>query len=329
MRRLAALLLRPGLRGKSRMNINPAGPLPAAIVERGEYRTAPAYPGYPARPFPPVLSMRRLLAALLLSSCTLPAVAAESYDACVGFIDTLPVTISTQGNWCLRKDLATAVVTGAAITINANNVTIDCNGFKIGGLAAGASSTAIGIQTEKLNATVRNCAIRGFYIGISAWGSGHLVEDNRIDQSLVTGISVSGDGNLVQRNRIFDTGTAHGQAKAIWAAADIRDNTIDGVMGHVIAGIWADGWGSEVRGNRVRGLVPDAEGISQGIKGRDGQQSIIDNKVLGGTSGALLGAGITASGELAFCRDNLIANFTGGMIGCDDNGGNVIHGTPE
>src|SRR5262245_20959189 len=91
-------------------------------------------------PSTPVPTMRRLLAALLLSLFVLPAVAAESYDACAGFIDTVPTTISTQGVWCLRKDLATAVSNGAAISIEANNVTIDCNGFKLGGLAAGPGS---------------------------------------------------------------------------------------------------------------------------------------------------------------------------------------------
>src|SRR5688572_8652857 len=71
-----------------------------------------------------------LLAALLLAA-TAPARAASAYDSCTGTIPALPATISTQGTWCLSKDLNTAVTTGNAITITANNVTIDCNGFKL------------------------------------------------------------------------------------------------------------------------------------------------------------------------------------------------------
>ena len=66
--------------------------------------------------------------------------------------------------WCLRHDLSTSIVSGQAIDIQANNVAIDCNDFKIGGLAAGNGSMAVGIHAlTRQNATVRHCNIRGFY----------------------------------------------------------------------------------------------------------------------------------------------------------------------
>src|SRR5690606_24652633 len=95
-----------------------------------------------------IASLSRFLAALLLLgglAATQPARAAQSYDACTGFIDSVPATISTQGVWCLRKDLSTNITSGNAITIATNNVTIDCNDFKLGGLAAGNGSNAFGI----------------------------------------------------------------------------------------------------------------------------------------------------------------------------------------
>src|SRR4249920_1444376 len=80
--------------------------------------------------------------------------AAQSYDNCTGFITSLPATISTQGTWCLKQDLATAVTTGSAILINTNNVTIDCNDFKLGGLGAGLATLANGIYSlNRVNAT--------------------------------------------------------------------------------------------------------------------------------------------------------------------------------
>ena len=74
-----------------------------------------------------------------------PASAAESYDNCAGFITSLPAVISSQGTWCMKQDLATAVTSGFVITVATNNVTIDCNNFKLGGLAAGAGTQASGI----------------------------------------------------------------------------------------------------------------------------------------------------------------------------------------
>ncbi|HEY0661023.1 MAG TPA: hypothetical protein VGD21_06870 [Lysobacter sp.] len=79
--------------------------------------------------------IRHGLAALVLLVHAVPVQAAESYDNCTGFIETLPATISTQGTWCLKHDVGTAITEGNAVTIAANNVTLDCNDFKIGGLA--------------------------------------------------------------------------------------------------------------------------------------------------------------------------------------------------
>lgn len=57
-----------------------------------------------------------------------------------------------QGVWRLRADISTAVSSGNAITVNSNNVIIDCNHFKPGGLAAGIGTQAIGIAGfDRLN----------------------------------------------------------------------------------------------------------------------------------------------------------------------------------
>ena len=270
----------------------------------------------------------RLPFALLLLALAPTVHSAESYDGCAGFIDAVPATISTQGTWCLRKDLSTAVASGAAITIATNNVTIDCNGFKLGGLGAGPGTLASGVYADqRLNATVRNCAIRGFHTGVQLVGGnggGHLVEDNRIDQSTAIGLYVFGGGNLIQRNRILDTGgNEMGGANAIIASADIRDNTIDGLWALGADGIDAYGDGSEVRGNRLRNF---SSSVNRGIALFGQQQSAVDNRILGVAGGTALGEAITAmSTGTSFCRDNLIAGFETGLHNCGDNGGNVVH----
>src|SRR5881227_2066237 len=106
-----------------------------------------------------------------------PAAAAESYDGCFGFIDALPATITTQGIWCLRQNLDTSATSGNMIDIQTNNVTIDCNGFRLRGSGGGASTTAVGIYaTGRLNLAIRHCTIRGFLAGIElTGGSDYLV----------------------------------------------------------------------------------------------------------------------------------------------------------
>ena len=279
-------------------------------------------------------SLRSWLAglALLAGLCAAPAYAAESYDNCTGFIETIPAVISTQGTWCLHHDVATAVTTGYAIDIQANNVTIDCNGFKIGGMSAGTASSARGVHAfDRLNITVRNCGIRGFYTGILLnFGGGHLVEDNRLDQNLRVGIFVANGGNSrVQRNRVFDTGGATGDAFSvgIQAQADVLDNTVAGAFTSEptssISGIRLTGDGNAARGNQVSDLLVTGVGAAIGIFANGAHQSVSANTIT--NVPAVAGTGITGAGvNSTFCRNNEVTGFSAGISDCQTSG-NLIH----
>src|SRR5438128_10780586 len=80
---------------------------------------------------------RSLLIVCILVFVPSAASLADAYDDCVGFVDTVPTIISSQGTWCLRQNLATSATSINAIEIQTNNVAIDCHGFKLGNLGAG------------------------------------------------------------------------------------------------------------------------------------------------------------------------------------------------
>jgi hypothetical protein len=288
--------------------------------------------------------MTRFEVRTLLLLCVTPllsipgaARAAESYDNCAGFITSVPAVISTQGTWCLKQDLATAMASGNAITIATNNVTIDCNNFKLGGLAAGVGTQAIGINAfDRQNATVRHCNIRGFYNGIlieSDTTGGHLVEDNRFDGNTYSAIHVTGDGSTVQRNRVFDTGgtTVFDDARAIvtFYNVDVIDNTIAGVTARSGAGSYAigiqttsNGTGS-VNGNRLSGLLGDAGGGSYAIYNfSDSRMAVHDNDLLGSADPGSVGI-VCMTGK-ASARNNVINGFSSPWTACTDSGGNAV-----
>jgi hypothetical protein len=271
------------------------------------------------------------LAAVVFGCAPLAAHAAQSYDNCTGFITSLPVNIGTQGVWCMRHDVSTALATGYAINITANNVTIDCNDFKVGGLAAGDATNTIGIHaSNRQNVTVRNCNVRGFQYGVDIQGGdGHLVEDNRIDESTLFGIRIetSSPASIVRRNRVIGTGGAPGYSGSygIVAAGDIIDNTIDGQFSAqangVIIGIEALSGGAEVSHNRVRGQQISATGWGVGIRVAWSSATIADNRI---QSGPVLasGKGIDAHAD-AFCSGNTVSHYGIGVTGCQDAGGNA------
>ena len=276
------------------------------------------------------------------------AVAGDSYDHCTGFIDSVPATISTQGTWCLKKDLSTAVTSGSAINIAVNNVTIDCKGFKLGGLAAGAATTAFGISSSgRLNSSVRHCNIRGFFSGISFSGSGggHLVEANRFDSNTRQGIRIDGDGSMVRNNLIVATGGSvdpefRGIAEGIYVGegdVDIIDNTIAGVSPEVgnfgsssAVGIEYDSGGGVISRNRIRGLAPDPGGdqsavaINVSVHVNENSRALISENHLVGEGVPGYAYGVTCTSPFVVLRDNTVAGFSFLETNCTDGGGNFL-----
>ena len=276
------------------------------------------------------------------------AQAAESYDNCTGFIDSLPATITTQGTWCLRDDLSTAVATGNAITVAANNVTLDCNDFKVGGLAAGAETQTTGIGSlERSNVVVRNCAVRGFSKGV--WlrgGSGHVVEDNRFDGNTWLGISISfADTVSVRRNQVVDTGgnlplteNPFGSATGISIsgahALVLEHNSIGTVFATdqcecTAVGISVVDSSGDVRQNQVFNLMPDGSGSARGVQifangAPEVTRVVVRDNVLVNRS-AMPGHGIWSGGPAtAICRNNTVVGFAT-AYDCADDGGNSSH----
>jgi hypothetical protein len=273
--------------------------------------------------------------ALLGMSALLAAPAARAghdYENCAGFIDSLPATINSPGTWCLAQNLSTSAGLGYAIGIGVDNVTLDCNDFRLDGSGGGAASTMNGVYAQdRNNVTVRNCQIRGFYRGVlvqGATGSGHLVENNRFDGNLYAAIDVEGDGSTVRRNRAYSTGGAVDPSGIrIASAVDVRDNVIDGVVAKVGGGGNAFGISGSVgasgsiTGNHIRGLDADGGGSAFGIANIGSTRMIVRRNDLVGDG---TGFGLLCNTGSTRVRDNTISAFATPIDTCSSGAGNVI-----
>lgn len=284
-----------------------------------------------------IVSGFMMVALAILSLAPRVAQAAESYDNCTGFITSLPAVITTQGTWCLKQNLSTAITSGSAITIGNSNVTLDCNDFKIDGLAAGAGTAAKGIYANnKLNAIVRNCSVRGFYMGLFIGGDssgGHVIEDNRFDGNTYVGLRVDGDGSVVRRNRVLDTGGStlsnYVYGIATRYSVDVLDNTVFGVVARGGSGGYAIGVNTELNpdgkiiGNNVRGLFKDGSGHNMAIRNiSSGRITLRSNDVAGDASAASFG--LYCSTTYGNARDNVISGFATAISSCANSGGNAV-----
>ena len=238
----------------------------------------------------PIARFSTLLLLLALGA----RVPAETVDCTP--VTSLPATISAQGIYCLTGNLATAQTSGAAVTINANNVTLDLNGWKVGGQAAGIGTNAYGIQSLAANVTVKNGIVRGFLVGVTLAGRGSTVQGITVDQNTGTGIYVSGEGSVVQGNQVVDTG---------------------GASNATVTGIGVTGPGTLVENNLVSGLAASGSGDEWGISfAPTATQSTARGNVVTDAARPSTGTsyGILVNGTAAVAvSSNLVTNFRYGV----------------
>jgi nitrous oxidase accessory protein NosD len=260
--------------------------------------------------------------------------AAQSYDNCTGFITSLPATITTQGTWCLNADLTTAITSGNAITVAANNVTIDCNDFKLGGLAAGAGTQAYGISADtRDNLTIRRCNIRGFRFGTYLVnGSGHLIEDSRFDSNTYLSIGVASNRSIIRRNLVIATGGSSfiGPSVGIvsYGSVDVLDNTVNGVTA---TGTNNNAFGIQtfnnpdgrISGNSVRGVVKVGTGITYGIyNSGSGRITLRNNDVVGdGSTGS---TGLYCNTAQGRATGNVVGGFATTINTCSGTNNEIV-----
>ena len=201
------------------------------------------------------MPIAKLAASLLvLLACVLGAAPARAETVNCTPITTLPAVITVQGVYCFTGDLATAMTTGNAIDIQTNNVVLDLNSFKLGGLSAGPGTQATGIfASNRQNLTIKNGTIRGFLRGIRLFDSGasqgHIVEDIRADQNTVIGIQVEGAGTIVRNNQVVATG----------------GTTVLGANANAFGIAVSFAGGPQVLNNAVINTVAQGTGIAWGI----------------------------------------------------------------
>jgi hypothetical protein len=117
----------------------------------------------------PVHTAKLAASLLVMLALALGAAPAQAETVNCTAITTVPFVITTQGIYCFIGDVVTAITSGNAIDIQTNNVVVDLNGWKLGGLAAGLGATALGINAlDRQNITIMNGTIRGFFRG-STW----------------------------------------------------------------------------------------------------------------------------------------------------------------
>jgi len=173
----------------------------------------------------------------------------------------LPLTISESGSYYLIKDANTV---GTAITVEADNVTIDLMNYSL--IGHGAADTYGIYMSSRKNVEIRNGTIRGFDFGIMEHihlGRGHRVINVRAVSNGRSGIWLGGQQHLVKGCTANSNGisaTAGVEGINVGHHSIVTDNVVCGngqsatfvtpFPSASVSGI-ATGYGSTVTGNMV------------------------------------------------------------------------------
>jgi hypothetical protein len=172
-------------------------------------------PGVPAKRRSEVPTfMKRNVVFTILSAwlSLLPLASTNAWETASGVAGTpivsVPFIISVPGRYFLASNLTYGTTTGAAITINADEVILDLNGTFLHG--PGGSNTAIGVLVpSRHSVTIQNGDIDGFGLAgieLLANSAQNIVDNVRLNANQIGVLAVSGTLNIV-KNCVIDGGT--------------------------------------------------------------------------------------------------------------------------
>lgn len=218
------------------------------------------------------------LMALLILVLTVTPAAADFYVIAGGgrlgtAITALPYTITSPGLYYLTNNLTSSGTNNNAITVNADDVTIDLMGFRLTGpgKTSGGNNGVI-VAGNRTNAEIRNGSITAFGTdGIQGGGLGNShgtrVVGLRVSDTGRYGICLAASDQLVMDCTVRNTGNA-----CIYVGSSSL------VKGSHVAGGWTGitaATASAVVGNTVRGCS------TSGIYVPGTGATVLDNVVFG------------------------------------------------
>jgi parallel beta-helix repeat protein len=221
----------------------------------------------------------------------------------------VPLVITSPGSYCLISNLTVLSPDGTAISINADNVTIDLNGFTISGPVKGARQGYCIMDHMRMveNVVVRGGTVRDCGLAVHLPGWNNRVENVRVFEaghgifvgrsSVVSQCQVASggvgigtdDGTMVLNNTIYSMdhrciGTSGGALDPVGGVTVMGNNCRLSPIGIRVQG----------KGNRIEGNTITQCGT--GIDLTEGSENYIAKNLLHGNVKALDGAGDDTDG---------------------------------
>lgn len=224
-------------------------------------------------------------------------------------ISSFPYTISQPGSYILTSNITVSATGTTAISISANNVVLNLNGFSVtgpmtcNGSSCSTSNDSVGIAGWATNDTIENGSVSGFYYGVeSDAGSVHDLMLTNCEWCIFANYAtvyhntvIGGNeyGMLVQLSTVTDNTVTESYGVAIQAySTSLIGNTVTYATGTGIVGDYSSlvnntvfdnsSWGIQLYGGTVGGNTI--------YNNKSGDLSLSGNAVTTKTNGCTSGA---------------------------------------
>jgi hypothetical protein len=225
-------------------------------------------------------------------------------------VSAVPFTITEPGEYRLVSDLSYGDVSGPAVRIEADGVTLDLAGFALTG-TAGSDAAAVGISADgRADVVVRNGRVSGFLFAVmltGADGQRYRVEDLVAADNWYFGIVVEGSDAVVRDNQVIRTGGC----------------TLPGF--DVPIGIAAGGSGLQVTGNAIGETYPPPGGESVGLHLSSAANALVANNVIWNAEPSANSWAVWINGpstDVLF-ESNVFVRYENGIVIADPSDGTV------
>jgi hypothetical protein len=276
---------------------------------------------------------------LALLAFLLPVSLARAEVTICTEITSVSFTITKPGIYCLKKNLvnttnpAPAFLAGA-IEIEADNVTVDLNGFSLFNKLAGPANQMNGVVSfHRKNVTVRNGHIEGFADAVLLGGllaQRSTVEDIRANANNYRGMFVVGADSVIRNNHVTNAGPGDLDSEASGITLVFGENSV--IEGNVVSsisetatayGIGVGFAGSvSVRDNTVFNIKDAAQKNGIAVVSIT-RAEIKGNHLLNNSAGNAGIADLGFSSQIG-CIGNAISGFAPATGGCDSSVGDTV-----
>jgi hypothetical protein len=223
-------------------------------------------------------------------------------------ISSVPFLIAQPGSYIFTDNL-TLASGSSAISVQANNVTIDLNGFSLIGPGATSGLTTNGIAMSNFsNVEIRNGTVTDFPgVGIlenTPLAKGHRIINMRVHTNGSNGIQVNGSDHLVKGCRVYSNGgygIGGSTSDTLVTENLVSDNGTEGIIinsGSVLNNeVFRNGTNGIRAGGKIVGNHVALNG-GRGIYGGTGTMVKNNTSILNALSGIHASGGSSITGNL-------------------------------